>query len=223
MGNVCWLNDNVVGFGHTDAKLIGLNRAYRLAVSGNNRHRKPRDTHIKEGHGRGVDEPQANFFAWLEQSRPVGCRGRTIHQVGIFRTRDIQNIPGTHAHLAPHVGFAPGGTPAHVFYIFEEITNGALVVVVIAFSHLEVTKYIAGSIEGPVRQHHHVFTLIGDRLGLGRVNDYRPIMAKLLLKAGMAMVPVGTVLLDREAVLEGFARLDAGKTDPGNTVHLKRQ
>ena len=31
------------------------------------------------------------------------------------------------------------------------------------------------------------------------------------------------MLLDRKPVLEGFARHDARKTDPRNTVHLERQ
>ena len=39
----------------------------------------------------------------------------------------------------------------------------------------------------------------------------------------MAVIPVGAVLLDWKAVLEGFAGHDARKADPRNTIHLKGQ
>ncbi len=223
MGRVGWLYDHVVGFRHANAKFIRFYGLHWLAVSGNNRHRESRDTDIEEGHRRGVDESQANFLAGTEQPGPVAGGRRPVHQVGIFRTGYIQDIPGTHSHSAPHAGFAPRGIPAHGFDILEEVANGALVVVVVALRHFQIAEHVVGRIKGPVGEDHNVFAIVGHRFRLGRINDNRPIMAQLFLKARVAVVPVGAVLFDRKTVLKRFAGHDAGKADARNAVHLVRQ
>ena len=69
-------------------------------------------------------------------------------------------------------------------------------------------------VEGaPVAQHDDVLAVIGDRIGAGRIDDDRAVMALLLLQARMAVIPVGARLADREFVDEGLARPDAGKAD----------
>ena len=151
MSRVGWLYNHVVGFRHANAEFIRFNGLHWLAVSGNNRHREARDTDIKVGHRRGIDESQANFLAGTEQPGPVTGRRRSVHQVGIFRSGYIQNIPGAHSHSAPHAGFAPRSIPAHGFNILEEVANGALVVVIVALCHFQVAEYVLGRVKGPVR------------------------------------------------------------------------
>ena len=77
--------------------------------------------------------------------------------------------------------------------------------------------------EAPVRQDQNVLAIIGGRLRPGRIDDDRTIVAHGLLQAGVAVVPVGAGLPDREFVDEGLARLDAREADPRDAVHLERQ
>src|SRR3546814_1884180 len=76
--------------------------------------------------------------------------------------------------------------------------------------------------EGPVAKHDHMFTIIGDGIGFGGVDDHRPIMALLFLQAGMAVIPIGAALQQRKFIHEGGVRLDAGKADARHPVHLER-
>jgi len=48
-------------------------------------------------------------------------------------------------------------------------------------------------------------------------------MPLLLLKAGMAVIPIGARLPDRELVGEGLPRPNARKADPGHAVHVEGQ
>ena len=58
------------------------------------------------------------------------------------------------------------------------------------------------------------------RLGL---DDDRAVGAVRLLKAGMAVKPIGSRLNDRELICEGLARLDARIADAGHAVLLEWQ
>lgn len=53
------------------------------------------------------------------------------------------------------------------------------------------------------------------------VNDERAVMAALLLKARMAVPPIGAGLADGEFVSEALARPDAGEGDAGDAVILE--
>ena len=77
--------------------------------------------------------------------------------------------------------------------------------------------------EAPVRQDQDMLAVVGDRIGAGRVDDDRPIVPHRLLKPGVAVVPVGAVLTDRELVDEGLARPDAREADARHAIHLERQ
>jgi hypothetical protein len=74
-----------------------------------------------------------------------------------------------------------------------------------------------------VGQHDDMLAVGRDRVFAGRVDHQRAIMPQLLLQPGMAVIPVGAGLPDRELVGEAFARIDAGEADSGNAVHLERQ
>src|SRR5699024_3124827 len=76
---------------------------------------------------------------------------------------------------------------------------------------------------GPVGEQQHVLAIIAEGFALGGVDDQWPGMAELLLKAGVTVVPVGTVLAYREAVGEGLTGGDAGEADAGNAILVGRQ
>src|SRR3546814_10128389 len=48
-------------------------------------------------------------------------------------------------------------------------------------------------------------------------------MADLFLQPRMTVIPIGARLPDRKFIGEGLARRDAGETDAGHAVHVKRQ
>ena len=66
-----------------------------------------------------------------------------------------------------------------------------------------------------------MLAVVGDRIGAGRIDDDRPVVAERLLQAGVAVIPEGAGLPDRKLVDEGLARLDAWEADPGHPVHLE--
>ena len=55
----------------------------------------------------------------------------------------------------------------------------------------------------------------------GRINHDRTVKPALLLRARVAVIPIGARLDDRELVHEGRTCLDAGEADAGNAVHRK--
>jgi len=76
---------------------------------------------------------------------------------------------------------------------------------------------------GPVCQHDHVLAIIAVGFAVGGLDDDGRVHTGLLLQLGMAVVPVGTALLDREAVGEGRTRRDPAKADPWHPVHVGGQ
>ena len=80
----------------------------------------------------------------------------------------------------------------------------------------------SGFCVGPVRQHDHVLAIVFDRVAAARIDDQRTIKPGLFLKMAVAVVPVGAVLPDRNAVGESLARRDAGKAQTRHPVHVRR-
>ncbi|MNQ93124.1 hypothetical protein D3C85_1085740 [compost metagenome] len=76
---------------------------------------------------------------------------------------------------------------------------------------------------GPVAQHHHVVAVVLEGLRLLRFDHDGAVDAQLLLEAGMAVVPVGAVLLHLEAVLIHAIRGDAGEAEARHAIHVGRQ
>src|SRR3546814_1972668 len=68
-----------------------------------------------------------------------------------------------------------------------------------------------------------MLTVIGDRVGVRGVDDDRPIMAELFLKARVAVIPIGPRLDDRKFVDEGRSGPDPWKADARNPVPLEGQ
>jgi len=66
-----------------------------------------------------------------------------------------------------------------------------------------------------------MFTVIGDRIGRGGIDDDRAIHSHRLLHAGVAVIPIGARLLDGELVHEGLAGLDPRKAHPRHAIHLE--
>lgn len=60
-----WFDDNVVGLGHGDTELVDADRFDVQTIGRNHSHLQARDAHIEIGHRRGVDEAQADLFAWF--------------------------------------------------------------------------------------------------------------------------------------------------------------
>ncbi len=67
-----------------------------------------------------------------------------------------------------------------------------------------------------------MLTVIADGFALGGVNYQRPGVAELFLQAGVAVVPVGTVLTDGKTVGKGFTRGDTCKANARHTIHFRR-
>jgi hypothetical protein len=64
-----------------------------------------------------------------------------------------------------------------------------------------------------------MLAVIGDALRPDRIDDDRAVKAFLLLQTGMAVIPVGARLGDRELVDKGRARRNAGEGDSRHAVH----
>ena len=56
-----------------------------------------------------------------------------------------------------------------------------------------------------------------------RLYHDRSVQSRLFLKARVAVIPVGTGLMDREAVGEGLARRDALEAQARHTIHVGRK
>ena len=99
----------------------------------------------------------------------------------------------------------------------------ALLEVIVASLFFEIGEQGFRRFETPIRQHHHIITLVAKRLRLDGIDDHRRIHAQELLAARVTMKPIGAALLNRKAIGKGRARLDAGEADAGHAVHLGRQ
>ena len=216
-------DDDIVGFGNGNAELVDRNGFDMLPIRRDNRHLQAGNSHIEIRHGRAVDEAQADFLARLEHARPVTVGGLAVHQVGVGVAAHVSEIGGAHFHLGPHPAVGYRGGPAHFAHIVDEIAHRALVVVVVVGLLLELGQHPCRVFIRPVAEHDHVVPVIGERLRLFRVDDQGAIHPDLLLETGVAVVPVGAVLLDLELVLIHAVGGDAMEAQARHAVHVRRQ
>ena len=76
--------------------------------------------------------------------------------------------------------------------------------------------------EAEVGEHDDVLTIIGNRVRTSRIDDDRAVVTFLLLHVGVAVVPVGAGLFDRELIDKRFAGANAGEGHTRNAIHLHR-
>ena len=219
------LDDDVVGLRDADAEFIDADRLYILAVGRDHGHLQARNTDIEECHRRAVDEAQAYLLAAFEQPHPAVRRRMTVHQEGIGVAGDIRDIAVAHAHVVPHAAPVPHRFDAAFPDLGEQFADGAFAKVIVVAELLQLMVDGVRVLVAPVRQHHHVLAVIAEGFRLDRIDDDRPIGAGLLLKTGVAVIPVGAALRDIELIVVGFTRLDAVKTvaDARHAIHLARQ
>ncbi len=194
-----------------------------LAIDGDHGHLQAGDADIEVGHGGTVDEAQAQLLARPEQRGPVAQRGRAIDQVGVGVGVDVGQVGWRHPHRTPHPAVGQGRLQAVLAHVLKEVTDGALVVVVMAGHLLQPRKQRLAAQIGPVRELHHVVAVVGEWLRLDRIDDQRPVQPVLLLEPGVAVVPVGAGLADVEAVQITLATADAVEAHPRHAVHVGRQ
>ncbi len=216
-------DDDVVGFGHGDTELIDTDRFDVLPISRNHRHLQTRNTDIEVGHGCSINETQSNFFARLEDARPVAVRRLAVHEVGVCVATDVGKIRRAHLHLGPHLAVGNSSGPSHLAHVINEVTDGAFVIVVIVRLLLQLCQDPIRILVGPVAQQHHVVTIVAERFGIFRIDHQGTINSGLFLEARMAVVPIGTILVDIKFVLVHAVRSDAMEAQARHTVHVGRQ
>lgn len=108
---------------------------------------------------------------------------------------------------------APGRTPR------EKNPTPAFVEVVIAALLFQLGEDPRGVFVGPVREHHHIITIVAVGLGCCGRDDDRCVHARLLLQIPMAVIPIGAALPDREPIREALAGRDAREAQSGHAVH----
>ena len=104
--------------------------------------------------------------------------------------------------------------------IFYEVSDGALVMVVIARLFLELRHNATGIFVGPVSQHHHVVAIVLKRFRFFRIDDDWTVNACLLLQTRVAVIPVGSVLMKLEFVFVHAIGCDAMEAQARHTVHV---
>ena len=136
---------------------------------------------------------------------------------------DVRQVGRRHPHRAPHAPVGQRGLQAILLRVAQEIAGSTFVVVVIA-RHLLHAREQCGRIKvGPVGQHHDVVAVVGERLRRDGVDDQRPVQAGLFLERGVAVVPVGTALVDGETIVVRLAAGDAVEAQARHAVHVGRQ
>ncbi len=140
-----------------------------------------------------------------------------VDEIGIGRARHVGHVGRVHPHPAPHPPFARRLVPAR-----EQAAERLLLIVEIAALELQPAEDGVRVKRAVIRQDDHMFAVRHDRIGTFGVDHDRAVMPHLLLQPRMAVIPIGPRLHDGEVVGEGGSRRDAGKADPGHTVHLER-
>ena len=158
---ICGFNDNVIGFRYAETYFIHADRFYILAISSNHGHFQPGYAHIKKGHGRAIDEAQANLFALAEQGEPAIVWRYPVHQIGIGITGNVRQIALTHAHFTPHGTFGPGGGKAFLFNVRHQVLISALFAIVIITELFQLGVDIGGIFIRPVGQHDDIIPVEG--------------------------------------------------------------
>ena len=217
------LDDHVIGLGNGDANFIHRHRLHRLTVHCHYGHCKIRDPEVEIGRRASVDEAQPHPFARLKERRPIRFRRAAVHQIRVGEPRDVRDVGRIHAHAPPLQPICDCGRKSICRHVTEESAQGAPLEVVIVCPPLEFGDDVHRIFGSPIRQHHDVFAVILERLWRGRVNNQRAVMTGLFLTGGMAVIPVGAVLFNRETVGERFAGFDTRETHARHAVHAGRQ
>ena len=219
----CRLDQYIVGFTRAEAEFVDGDRFDIDAIRLDDRQLQARNTHVVKAIGGTIDEAQANPLAGTEKPRPVASRGRAIHQVGIGGCGQIGEISRIHAHFVPHLALLDCCSDTAIRDITEEIADRWLAVVVVVALDFEFGEHMFRILVGPVRQLNNIVTIRADCFAAPRFNDDRPVHSRLLLMAGMRVIPVSTALLEAKTIGECFPGGNAGETDAGNPIHLEGQ
>jgi hypothetical protein len=107
--------------------------------------------------------------------------------------------------------------------VTEEVEECALLTVVVVRGHLEVPHDPITGMRMRVGQLHDVVSVVAERVPLRGIDDDRAVGPIRLLKACMAMKPVGSALDDRKVVGEGLARCDPFIADTRHAILLEGQ
>ena len=215
VGAVARGHDHIVSLGDSDLEFVDRHGTNILPVGRDDGHRQVRNADVEIALRGGIDDPQADAFAGLEQPGPIVRRTVPVDGVGVDRSRHIGDVGGVHSHLRPLAPF--GG---------RKVTTGKLpgqgqsLMIEIAAAHLlqfaEDRRAAHGAM---VRQDEDMLAIINDRVRACRIDHDRSVEAVLFLIARVAVIPIGARLDERKFVDEGRARGDAGKADPRNPVH----
>ena len=211
------LHDDVVGFSIADLEFVHLDRTHILAVRRHDRELQARNADIEDHLGRGVDEAQPYPLTGTEEPGPVVLGTMAIDQEGLRRAGDVGDVRRVHEHLRPLDPLGERLVPA------RQQARDRLALVV------EDPGLLLQSLEDQVRvhlavigEHDDMLAFGDDRVGPGRLDHDRRVMALGFLERGVAVIPVGPRLDDRELVDEGLPRRDAGEAHAGHAIHLKR-
>ena len=215
-GCVGRLDDHVIGFGDADLELVGFDRLDMLAIALHHGHGQAGQADVEIGHGRSVDDAQADTLARRKQPGPVFRRAMAVDEEAVGGAGDVRNIGRVHPHRAPFDALLQG-----LVLALEQIGERLLLHIIIAAHLLEPLELNMRVDRRPVGQDDHMFSASLHRINARGIDDDGAIMAHRLLHAGMAVIPVGARLLDRKFIMEGFAGADAGEADARNAVHLK--
>ena len=217
------LDDHIKGLGGGNAQLVHADRVHVLAIGGDHGQLQPGDADVEMGHRRAVDQAQQHALTGAEQPGPVRARGVAVEQVGVGIGVDVGKVGRRHPHPRPLRALGQGRAQAIAAGIAYQLAQRLLVGVVV-HGHLLHPPVQRGPIQvGPVREQQHVFAVEAVGRWCDRVDHDRPVQPGLFLEQRMAVVPVGAVLPELEAVVVGLARGDAVKAQPRHAVHVGRQ
>ena len=76
----------------------------------------------------------------------------SVEKISISTTGDIGDIPRTHAHLSPHATHFSGLSKTVVTNIGKEVSNRALLEVVIAFHGFQISEHRHRVFKSPVSE-----------------------------------------------------------------------
>ena len=214
---------DVIGFRHPDAEFLHQHRIDFAAVGGHDIEKQARNADIERRHRRSIDEPQPHLFAECEKSGPVGGRRLAIDEEGVGRARHIHDVGRAHPHAAPHRPVGPGDGEAVAFHITDEVARRSLMEIIVVALLSQVADDRHWIFVCPVGQEDHVIA-VPIVAGFGsRLQHQGAVEAGLLLQAGVAVIPIGPGLDDRETVREGLAGHDPAETRARHAVHIRRQ
>ena len=142
-----------------------------------------------------------------------------IDEIGVSRAGDVGDVARVHAHLRPH---APLGS-AHAVFAGKKPSDCRALPIEGAGAGLEAAQDFVRVEEAPIGKHDHVLAVVRGRIGARRIDDQRTEMTHRFLQAGMAVIPIGARLANREVVGERLARANAREADARHAIHLEGQ